>query len=143
MQLEFCFLIWWRDWNFIHILPTIVIHVYSVLFVQWILIFGCACWTILIWKYYLTKACFKRICSIYKAVTKANVSINEVNQIAQVLYLSFSIDNLILFCLDKLLFTLRFDYTSVVGGCIQLRVVVTPKPCTGIGPLCTAEQVKV
>ncbi|CAO2824366.1 unnamed protein product [Amaranthus hypochondriacus] len=50
-------------------------------------------------------AVLKEPYSIYKAVTKANVSINEVNQIA------------------------------------QLCVVVTPKSCSGIGPLCTAEQI--
>ncbi|KMT06008.1 hypothetical protein BVRB_7g163390 [Beta vulgaris subsp. vulgaris] len=50
-------------------------------------------------------AVLKEPYSIYKAVTKANVSINEVNQIA------------------------------------QLRIVIKPKPCTGIGPLCSAEQI--
>ncbi|KNA12649.1 hypothetical protein SOVF_124130 isoform A [Spinacia oleracea] len=51
------------------------------------------------------RAVLKEPYSIYKAVTKANVSINEVNQIA------------------------------------QLRIVIKPKPCSGIGPLCTAEQI--
>ncbi|XP_021763215.1 putative GTP diphosphokinase RSH1, chloroplastic [Chenopodium quinoa] len=51
------------------------------------------------------RAVLKEPYSIYKAVTKANVSINEINQIA------------------------------------QLRIVIKPKPCSGIGPLCTSEQI--
>ncbi|XP_074268400.1 putative GTP diphosphokinase RSH1, chloroplastic [Silene latifolia] len=51
------------------------------------------------------RAVTKEPYSIYKAVTKAKVSISEVNQIA------------------------------------QLRVIIKPKPCIGIGPLCNAEQI--
>lgn len=51
------------------------------------------------------RAVCKEPYSIYKAVTKSKISVNEVNQIA------------------------------------QLRVIIKPKPCTGIGPLCSAEQI--
>lgn len=34
-------------------------------------------------------------------------------------------------------------YTLAIAGCFQLRIVIKPKPCSGIGPLCTAEQVKI
>lgn len=51
------------------------------------------------------RAVCKEPYSVYKAVTKAKASINEVNQIA------------------------------------QLCIVIKPKPCPGIGPLCGAEQI--
>lgn len=34
-------------------------------------------------------------------------------------------------------------YTLAFAGCFQLHIVIKPKPCNGIGPLCTAEQVKL
>ncbi|XP_043721516.1 putative GTP diphosphokinase RSH1, chloroplastic isoform X2 [Telopea speciosissima] len=43
--------------------------------------------------------------SIYKAVLNSKVSINEINQIA------------------------------------QLRIIIKPKPCIGVGPLCSAQQI--
>uniref|UniRef100_A0A7C9CWL5 Putative GTP diphosphokinase RSH1, chloroplastic n=1 Tax=Opuntia streptacantha TaxID=393608 RepID=A0A7C9CWL5_OPUST len=51
------------------------------------------------------QAAWKEPYSIYKAVSKEKISIEDVKQIA------------------------------------QLRVIIKPKPCTGIGPLCSAEQI--
>lgn len=51
------------------------------------------------------RAVCKEPYSIYKSVLKSKVSINEINQIA------------------------------------QLRIIIRPKPCIGVGPLCSAHQI--
>lgn len=51
------------------------------------------------------RSIFKEPYSIYRSVLKANNSINEVNQVA------------------------------------QLRIIIKPKPCVGVGPLCNAQQI--
>lgn len=72
--------------------------------------------------------------SIHKAVLKSKSSINEVNQIAQV-------------CHDASVLNLVFLQVSITisQACLdlQLRIIIKPKPCVGVGPLCNAQQVKL
>lgn len=79
---------------------------------------------------------FGSSCSIYKTALKSKSSLNEVNQVAQVRCSEY---------LHRWLFLLSLlSYECLGKTCfyiVQLRIIIKPKSCNGVGPLCTAQQV--
>lgn len=70
---------------------------------------------------------------------KSKGSINEVNQIAQVCYWNWLLAFQMSF--DKDMKSVLFVLNVFIVGCYQLRIIVKPKPCVGVGPLCSPQQV--
>ena len=87
-------------------------------------------------------------CSIYKVVSKAKISINDIKQIAQVccsIFLPLHNQGTFSWIRDcsRESFWLSCFIDVPFAGHFQLRIIIKPKSCTRIGPLCSAEQVKV